>query len=179
MTSSVAPAHNALIPILTEQSKDCFVDESIKEPDDIIFQGHNFKSGFLKFNKAMSLLDLSQNSDLLNAGVVDTTDSVDCAIGLGQIVFENGNVIDVASLPKSMFIFQVEGDYRLLTLDAEVHDVDHKKFHVFGTVNLQGGTVEIAYRELDGEQLVSKPVGYKLNAKRINHNRINRSEAPQ
>ena len=170
MTTHITRGSSPLIPILSEQSKGYFVDEKIKASDDVIFGGTGLKSGFLKFGKTLSLLGLSQTDELLSSGVIDTTDSLDCNVRVSQIVFEDGTVVDVSSLPTSVFVFQEAGNYRLLNLRLVAHDVSHKKFNVFGTVNLETSELEVQYSEIAGEDLASKPAGYKILAFRTNSN---------
>ena len=68
---------NHLIPIYREESKQYFVDSLLVTPEKVSFSKDvKVLTSFLKVNQSVSLLGISQNNELLEAGFADPTDHI-------------------------------------------------------------------------------------------------------
>lgn len=174
----------SLIPVYREQTKERFCEYT--QPWHVDLDGEVFQSNYLKPGIPISLLGISQTQKLIETGILDSTDSVDPAIWLEEIVLHipiggQSNLIHVHKFvtengptPLTAFNYHPMGNYRVVEVNfigqialptGEVVRVDGH-----GSVNLELSDTEVMFR-VESQSGDIEVVGYKLNAKRVNYNR--------
>lgn len=174
-----------LIPIYIKESKQYFSDfgnTTIVRRGYTTFHTHHYLPG-----KLFSLLGISQTNDMLQAGLMDYTDSIDPNVQLSgfllRITKESGlhnfYYHEVEDLPLTNFVAP-EGSFRTVLLQFKTGlrlNIDGALLEfgidAFGSVNLELGDTEVHFQVKPGSDSTHKVevVGYDLNARRVNHNR--------
>lgn len=184
-----------IVPVYRAESMQYFSHDSLVKPWLVKFEGGDpiATSAFIP-GETFSLLGISQTQSLLEAGLLDVTDSIDPAISLKALHIKtpDGEVvrIDVSQAPTSAFTYGVVNNYREVTLDAKFDklrltnaagETTALSLMMVGRVNLElADTVVHAgpiLADVDGFETGYALVGYELSAKRINHNRRPRKAA--
>jgi len=187
-----------LVPVYRKESKHLFVDSDLIKPKVVELNGIFVLTAPLKVNQSFSLLGISQNEELLEAGEVDMTDSIGPVVLLDRIyllitVGEEKEVLSVSTLDSetSKFISNDRVNKYKLNLDYFGDDINYpiknsEKYFKFrltlsGMINLELGET-IVHSNLTTFKLTNvkdgstceaevEVLGYDLNATRVNHNR--------
>lgn len=175
-----------LIPVVTIDNMHCFSDSTKVVPKEVMLGDVKVMTAPLVFDKKMDLLGISQTSELLENGFVDSTDSIDPSVTLKNVYMnipEMGvHCFDVSDQPSSAFFYVVSGSNRELRLDGSFivklpnQDKVILDFNVTGKINLELGQVSLVGKI---RQVIGIPsndvgvnfVGYDLSANRTNLNR--------
>jgi hypothetical protein len=115
-----------IIPVYRPQAADKFVDTALIPSRTVLLEGEPIETAPLATGKKLSLLGISQTDTLLNNGLMDVTDSIDTGTVLQTIYLKVGNDIlqyNVANLPLSNFIYSVQNNYRVMTLNFDTTSV--------------------------------------------------------
>lgn len=136
-----------LVPVYRDESKEFFVDTAKVKVRTVPVDGVDVDTAPLQFGKTIDLLGISQNDQLLKAGIVDNTDAVDAYARLDNLFIQVGDQIvsfNVRRSPRAGAVKSVEGDSREmnfqfqtydLLLDADTKDVDGKEVTALSTLN--------------------------------------------
>jgi hypothetical protein len=136
-----------LVPVYRDESKEFFVDTTKVQVRTVPVDGVDVDTAPLQFGKTIDLLGISQNDQLLKAGIVDNTDAVDAYARLDNLFVQVGDQIvsfNVRRSPRAGAVKSVEGDSREmnfqfqtydLLLDADTKDVDGKEVTALSTLN--------------------------------------------
>lgn len=178
-----------LIPVYTAERAHLFCEYGT--PTDVQRGFEVFKTHLLKPDVEFSLLELSQSEELINAGLVDTTDSIDpCARLLGvmiRIVKDDKETFyyHECSDPTALAHYEARpvAVYRTLGLTyseaVNIYNEDGEGVrsfvHVTGNINIETGTMKlealsIAYKDMEFADII-ETVGFELEAQRVNLNR--------
>jgi len=119
-----------IIPVNRTQSVANFVDPTIVAPVNLVLEGETIPTAPLLPGVKIDLLGISQTDALLNAGIMDQTDSIDPYITLEQVyvsVTDGTNVdvlkFNVGNLPLANFTRSVQNNYRVMTLNFQTTSV--------------------------------------------------------
>ena len=185
-------SQEAIIPVYREEAKQYFCEYT--NPSRVSVDGHEIVTNYLKPGLVFSLLAIGQTKPLLECGICDVTDSIDPVISLEEIVFrftrsgkrhtwihklanEKGEIN-----PTAQYHYAPLDNYREMSLNytasvqlytEDLHEVDTVKVLAVGTVNMELGDTCVFFKvELENNVFENvEVVGYKLNARRVNHNR--------
>lgn len=116
-----------IVPVYRTESQANFVPVAALPTTDVILGPDTITTSALAFNKAFSLLGLSQTDSLVAAGLMDSTDAIDTDVKLDNIYLQlggpTGSVIKlpVGDIPYAVFTYSVQGSQRLMTLNFNVN----------------------------------------------------------
>lgn len=129
-----------VIPVYRAQAADKFVDPALVATVNYINEGETIPTGPLKIGQEMDLIGISQTEALLQAGVMNETDSLDPTITLSNVYVKFGNDVlkfNTLSLPLSNFTYSTQNNYRVMTLNFETTSVLVNK----GTLQADGSAL--------------------------------------
>lgn len=115
-----------IVPVYRTESQANFVAVAVLPTTDVELGPDTITTSALLFNKAFSLLGLSQTDSLVAAGIMDSTDAVDTDVRLDNIYLQLGGAtgsvikLPVGDIPYSNFTYSVQGSQRLMTLNFVV-----------------------------------------------------------
>jgi hypothetical protein len=115
-----------IVPVYRTESQSNFVAEAVLPTTDVNLGPDTITTSALAFNKAFSLLGISQTDSLVAAGLMDSTDAVDTDVKLENIYLQVGGAtgsvikLPVGDIPYSNFNYSVQGSQRLMTLNFVV-----------------------------------------------------------
>jgi hypothetical protein len=115
-----------IVPVYRTESQDKFVATSVLPTTDVVLGPDTITTSALAFNKAFSLLGISQTDSLVAAGLMDSTDAIDTDVRLENIYLQlhnaTGSVVKlpVGDIPYANFTYSVQGSQRLMTLNFNV-----------------------------------------------------------
>lgn len=118
----------AIVPFMNPDNSadDKFVDAALVAPRDVVVSGVDVRTSALKIGQEVDVLGVSSHPGLLNAGVLDNTDSIHPRIVLKTLYFANtvGSdtevfKFDVSRLPSNAFIDSIEGHQRSMLLNFQ------------------------------------------------------------
>lgn len=115
-----------LVPVYRDESKDNFVDTAKVKVTTKQVDGVDVETAPLKFGKTIDLLGVSQNDQLLKAGIVDNTDAIDAYTRLDNIFLAVGDSIvsfNVRRSPRAGAVKSVEGDSREMNFQFTTQDL--------------------------------------------------------
>lgn len=136
-----------LVPVYRDDSKEFFVDTTKVKVKTVPVEGFDVDTAPLVFGKTIDLLGISQNDQLLKAGVVDNTDAIDAYARIDNVFLAIGSSIvsfNVRRAPRAGAVKSVEGDSREmnfqfttqdLLLTAETKDVNGKEVAELAALN--------------------------------------------
>jgi hypothetical protein len=173
-------------PCYNERSACRFVDPTVITPWTVSVDGKiDYLTSALKFGVKLDLIGISMNSGLMDAGLIDPTDSIDTTIALDKVFYRiNGGEVqhrdfklDAANPLVGALTPTVQGDFGHVAV--ELSTLIEKKpnlstvANVRGSCNLQFGTLEVHAQcgDPDVEML-----GYTIRALRANSNRARPEE---
>lgn len=179
------PYTTPVVPIVRPESVDKFVNPYIFPPTSVEMpNGEYVMTSPLKFGVRMDIMGLSQTKSLLDTGIFDTTDCLDPVISLKEIAWElNGRGMTslVENIATAPFVAAPSGNYKDVVLNFVSYlpfEGDNQvKVSVTGTLNLEMGTLLLNAAVLESSlppELIPQPVGFTLNANRVNYNRYMR-----
>lgn len=181
---------NTLFPIITDHNVGLFVPEEKNHWRDEEVEGYKYATGALKLRSdggrttlSVDLLDLTQTPELIDAGIVDPTDTLE-QIKLDKILFEHDGkewevpifkVLQNGLLPRRFsftclteFVLRVSREVAGFVVGVEGgFETGDLTLTVF--VCGPNGRVVPADQEFAGS--VIKPLGVTFNAVRSNYNR--------
>lgn len=116
-----------IVPIFRDESKKHFVSEDLYTPKTVEVGPEKVSTAPLKMGATFSLLGISQTEALLETGLLDSTDSIDTAIGLTNLYLRvpgataadaDAELIQFSTdrLPLATFTYAVQGNYRMMNL---------------------------------------------------------------
>lgn len=117
-----------IYPVYTASSSGLFVDSQTIAPTSVNVENVSIQTAPLAVGKKFSLLGISQTEQLLQAGMMDVTDSIEPAMNLDYVYVQftstvNGtNYTDVIKfstkeLPYANFIYNPQQNYRIMLLN--------------------------------------------------------------
>lgn len=136
-----------LVPVYRDESKDAFVDVTKVPVKTVPVEGFDVETAPLKFGVQIDLLGISQNDQLLKAGVVDNTDAIDAYARIDNVYLTIGGKVvsfNVRRSPRAGAVKSVEGDSREmnfqfatqdLLLTAETKDVEGNEVAALSALN--------------------------------------------
>lgn len=136
-----------LVPVYRDESKEFFVDTTKVPVKTVPVEGFDVDTAPLKFGVQIDLLGISQNDQLLKAGVVDNTDAIDAYARIDNVYLTIGGKVvsfNVRRSPRAGAVKSVEGDSREmnfqfatqdLLLTAETKDVDGNEVAALSALN--------------------------------------------
>lgn len=109
-----------IVPVVRAQSLDKFVAPAVVPAHNIVLEGETISTAPILIGKTVDLLGLSQTDTLLQAGLMDQTDSIDPYVTLQNVYVTIGNDIlkfQTINLPLSNFTAATQNNYRIQTLN--------------------------------------------------------------
>jgi hypothetical protein len=115
-----------VVPVARAQSLSNFIDPTVVATRTIMLEGEAIVTAPLAFGKKIDLLGISQTDTLLNAGIMDQTDSLDPTIGLQNVYVKVGDdvlKIPTSNLPWANFNYNPQNNYRTMVLNFSTSSV--------------------------------------------------------
>lgn len=115
-----------LVPVYRDESKSNFVDVTKVKIKTVPVEGFDVETAPLKFGTTIDLLGVSQNEQLLKAGVVDNTDAIDAYARLDNVYLSIGDSVvsfNVRRSPRAGAVKSVEGDSREMNFQFTTQDL--------------------------------------------------------
>ncbi len=119
-----------IVPVVRAQSVANFADPLKVAPYNIDIEGNIVSTAPLKPGVKIDLLGISQTAELLNAGIMDQTDSIDPYVTLQNVYLSvtDGTAVDVlkvnvTNLPLANFTYGVQNNYRVMTLNFQTTSI--------------------------------------------------------
>jgi hypothetical protein len=117
-----------IYPVYTSASSGLFVDSQTIAPTTVNVENVSIQTAPLAVGKKLSLLGISQTEQLLQAGMMDVTDSIEPAMDLENVYIQftstvNGTTytdvikFSTKELPYSNFVYNPQQNYRIMVLN--------------------------------------------------------------
>lgn len=109
-----------VVPVYRAQSADKFIASTIVAPQVIDHEGVSINTAPLATGKKLDLIALGQHDQLIQAGVMDQTDTLDPYLNLQDVYVKVGNDVlkfNVLNLPLANFVYSPQNNYRIMTLN--------------------------------------------------------------
>lgn len=117
-----------IVPVFRSQSENMFVDNTVIPEGNIILDGVTISTAPLAIGKKLDLLGISQTAELVAAGTMDQTDSIDPSITLKNVYVKFSSGADLTlkediirlntlNLPLSNFTYSTQDNYRKMQLN--------------------------------------------------------------
>jgi hypothetical protein len=117
-----------IYPVYTSASSGLFVDSQTIAPTTVNVENVSIQTAPLAVGKKFSLLGISQTEQLLQAGMMDVTDSIEPAMDLENVYIQftstvNGTTytdvikFSTKELPYSNFVYNPQQNYRIMVLN--------------------------------------------------------------
>lgn len=117
-----------IIPVYRDESKHHFVDSALIAPTQVLLDDEPIMTAPIAMGAKFSLLAISQTEALLETGLLDNSDSIDPSIQLSKVYLrvkgaaadgsdDEAFAFNVSLLPYANFVYSVQGNYRLNTLN--------------------------------------------------------------
>lgn len=128
----------------------------------------------LRFGHPVDLIGISMSLDMLERGLVDTTDVIDAGPRLDKIYFKSTigktgiKVLDVLHMSAGVFKSEQTGEYGKVFVNLKT-PIAGGILQVKGSLNMELGTLEVNGEVSDVEGI--ELIGFSLLAERSNPNR--------
>lgn len=117
-----------IYPVYTSASSGLFVDSSTIAPTTVNVENVSIQTAPLAVGKKFSLLGASQTEQLLQAGMMDVTDSIEPAMDLENVYIQFSSIVNgttytdvikfsTKELPYANFIYNPQQNYRIMVLN--------------------------------------------------------------
>lgn len=117
-----------IYPVYTSASSGLFVDSQTIAPTTVNVENVSIQTAPLAVGKKLSLLGISQTEQLLQAGMMDVTDSIEPAMNLEYVYVQFTSIVNgvtytdtikfsTKELPYANFIYNPQQNYRIMVLN--------------------------------------------------------------